>query len=32
MLMIVTATVIMYGLMYTTSSEWSHVWFSQTRF
>ncbi len=29
--MIVTSTVIMYGLMYLNSWEASHVWFSQTR-
>ena len=30
--MIVTSTVVMYGLMYSTAYRWDHVWFSQTRF
>lgn len=30
--MIVVSTVIMFGLMYSTTLEWSHVWWSQTRF
>lgn len=29
--MIVTSTIIMYGLMYLNSWEFSHVWYSQTR-
>lgn len=29
--MIVVSTVIMFGLMYSTTLEWSHVWWSQTR-
>lgn len=29
--MIVTATIVMFGLMYLNSWEMSHVWFSQTR-
>lgn len=29
--MIMTSTVIMYGLMYLNTWDWSHVWFSQTR-
>ncbi len=30
--MIVVSTIIMFGLMYSTTLEWSHVWWSQTRF
>lgn len=30
--MIITSTVVMYGLMYSNTYEWSHVWWSQTRF
>lgn len=30
--MIVVSTVVMFGLMYSTTLEWSHVWWSQTRF
>jgi uncharacterized protein (DUF305 family) len=30
--MIVTATVVMYGLMYSTAYQLDHVWWSQTRF
>ena len=30
--MIVVATVVMFALMYSTTLEWSHVWWSQTRF
>ena len=29
--MIITSTVVMYGLMYLNSWEFEHVWFSQTR-
>ena len=29
--MIITSTVVMYGLMYLNSWEFGHVWFSQTR-
>ncbi|MDQ6612612.1 MAG: DUF305 domain-containing protein [Gemmatimonadota bacterium] len=30
--MIVVSTIVMFGLMYSTTLEWSHVWWSQTRF
>ncbi len=30
--MIATSTVVMFGLMYSTTYQWSHVWWSQTRF
>lgn len=30
--MIATATVVMYGLMYSTAYRFDHVWWSQTRF
>ena len=29
--MIATSALVMWGLMYSTAFEWSHVWFSQTR-
>lgn len=29
--MIASSTVVMYGLMYLNTYQWSHVWFSQTR-
>ncbi|MFA5611813.1 MAG: DUF305 domain-containing protein [Anaerolineaceae bacterium] len=31
LIMVLTATVIMYGLMYLNTYEWDHVFFSQTR-
>ncbi len=31
LIMVVTSTVIMYGLMYLNTYEWDHVFFSQTR-
>ena len=31
LLMIVTASVVMFGLMYLNTYAWDHVWFSQTR-
>lgn len=30
--MIITSTVVMFGLMYSTAYHFEHVWFSQTRF
>jgi len=30
--MIVVSTLVMFGLMYSTTLEWSHVWWSHTRF
>jgi uncharacterized protein (DUF305 family) len=30
--MILTSTAVMWALMYSTTYQWSHVWFSQTRF
>src|SRR5690606_30772054 len=29
--MIATATVVMFGLMYSTAYRWEHLWWSQTR-